>query len=157
MDTPHSRPHGRDLRRGRRSEPGGIYLLTAVTHRRAAVFADFRCGRAVVQALRAQHERGRVRSLAFVVMPDHLHWLVELRQPLRLALLVGQVKGYSAYAVNRLRPGTGRRLWQRGFHDHALRREEGLRAAARYVVANPLRAGLVARIGDYPLWDAAWL
>lgn len=153
MDTPHPHPHGRDLRHGRRSEPGRIYLLTAVTHRRAAVFADFRCGRAVVQALRAQHERGRVRSLAFVVMPDQPHWLVELRQP----LLVAQVKGCSAYVINRLRPGAGRRLWQRGFHDHALRREEDLRAAARYVVANPLRAGLVAWIGDYPLWDAVWL
>ncbi len=28
---------------------------------------------------------------------------------------------------------------------------------ARYVVANPLRAGLVERIGDYPLWDAIWV
>jgi hypothetical protein len=28
---------------------------------------------------------------------------------------------------------------------------------ARYVVANPLRAGLVKRLGDYPLWDAIWL
>jgi len=28
---------------------------------------------------------------------------------------------------------------------------------ARYIVANPLRAGLVSRVGDYPLWDACWL
>jgi hypothetical protein len=28
---------------------------------------------------------------------------------------------------------------------------------ARYIIANPLRAGLVDRIGDYPLWDAMWL
>lgn len=157
MDTPHPHPHGRDLRRGRSSEPGRTYLLTTVTHRREPVFSDFRCGRAVVAALRVQHDRAVVRSLAFVVMPDHLHWLVELRQPLPLALLMREVKGYSAYAVNRQRSGPGRRLWQRGFHDHALRREEDLRVMARYVVANPLRAGLVERIGDYPLWDAVWL
>lgn len=48
-------------------------------------------------------------------------------------------------------------VWQRTYHDHALRREEDLRAAARYVVANPLRAGLAEGIGDYPFWDAAWL
>jgi hypothetical protein len=29
--------------------------------------------------------------------------------------------------------------------------------AARYIVANPLRAGLTRRLGDYPLWDAIWL
>ncbi len=28
---------------------------------------------------------------------------------------------------------------------------------ARYIIANPLRAGLVGRVGDYPLWDAVWL
>ena len=48
-------------------------------------------------------------------------------------------------------------LWQRGFHDRALRREEDLVRMARYVVANPLRAGLVEKLGDYPLWDAIWV
>jgi len=48
-------------------------------------------------------------------------------------------------------------VWQPGFHDHALRKEEDVRAVARYVVANPLRAGLVQRIGDYPHWNAIWL
>jgi hypothetical protein len=28
---------------------------------------------------------------------------------------------------------------------------------ARYVVMNPVRAGLVSRVGDYPFWDAAWI
>ena len=51
----------------------------------------------------------------------------------------------------------GARLWQTGFHDHALRREEDLAATARYLIANPLRAGLVQRVGDYPFWDAVWV
>jgi len=51
----------------------------------------------------------------------------------------------------------GQRIWQRGFHDHALRREEDLASAARYIVANPLRAGLCGKIGDYPYWNAQWL
>jgi hypothetical protein len=48
-------------------------------------------------------------------------------------------------------------MWQKGFHDRAIRREEDLRAVARYIIANPLRAGLVRRVHDYPLWDAIWL
>jgi hypothetical protein len=28
---------------------------------------------------------------------------------------------------------------------------------ARYIVANPLRAGLVSRVGHYPFWNAVWL
>ncbi|MNW20243.1 hypothetical protein D3C71_2205540 [compost metagenome] len=62
----------------------------------------------------------------------------------------------STKAVNQF---TGRKvtLWQKGFHDRALRREEDLLKVARYVVANPLRAGLVEKLGDYPLWDAIWV
>jgi REP element-mobilizing transposase RayT len=48
-------------------------------------------------------------------------------------------------------------VWQPGYHDHAVRQDEDLRAMARYVVANPVRAGLVKDIGDYPHWDAVWL
>jgi putative transposase len=48
-------------------------------------------------------------------------------------------------------------LWQDGYYDRALRKEEDLQQIARYIVANPLRAKLVNKIGDYPLWDAVWL
>jgi hypothetical protein len=48
-------------------------------------------------------------------------------------------------------------VWKPGFHDRALRHEDSMVDAARYIVANPLRAGLVERVGDYPFWDAIWL
>jgi len=38
-----------------------------------------------------------------------------------------------------------------------LRNDEDLLDVARYVVANPVRAGLVPRVGDYPFWNAVWL
>ena len=44
----------------------------------------------------------------------------------------------------------GRSLWQKGYHDHVLRREEHIGAVARYIFANPVRAGLVEAIEDYP-------
>ena len=51
----------------------------------------------------------------------------------------------------------GASLWQRGYHDHAVRKEENIREIARYIVANPLRAGLVRSLKDYPYWNAVWL
>lgn len=90
-----------------------------------------------------------------MVMPDHLHWLFEL-QARDLSAVVASVKRFSARNVNDLL-GISGALWQPGFHDHALRREEELRNVARYVVMNPVRAGLVRSVRDYPLWDAAWL
>ncbi|MGH8380846.1 REP-associated tyrosine transposase [Pseudomonas sp.] len=143
------------LRIGRYSESGRIYLLTSNTWERNPVFSDFFLGRLLVQQFRVAEENGQVRSLAWVVMPDHFHWLVEL-QDVQLARLMAKVKAASAIAINHRRGQTGE-FWQSGFHDHALRHEDDLLHAARYVVANPLRAGLVTRLVDYPLWDAIWL
>jgi REP element-mobilizing transposase RayT len=89
-------------------------------------------------------------------MPDHLHWLFTLGERHSLSQAIGQTKRYSAQRINQMRGNKGQAVWQDGFHDYAIRREEDLREVARYIIANPVRAGLVARVGDYPLWDACW-
>ncbi|KTC20025.1 MULTISPECIES: transposase [Pseudomonas] len=143
------------LRRGRFSEPGRLYLLTSVVENRHPVFSDFQIARLMVEQLQyAQHQR-LAKSLAWVLMPDHLHWLIELQHG-TLASLMRRIKSRSTCLVNKTFHRKGR-LWQHGFHDRALRKDEDVQAVARYIVANPLRAGLVQNIGDYPHWDAIWL
>lgn len=150
-------PHGSEFRKGRISIEHQIYLVTSVTCNRQRLFQDLHAGRKVVQALRYASDSGEAETLAYVVMPDHLHWLLSLGEKVDLTRLVGAMKRYSARRINELYGVSGRCIWQRGFHDHALRSDEDVPAVARYIVANPLRARLVKRIGDYPLWDAAWL
>ena len=146
---------GSDLRLGRYSETGQIYLLTSVVHDRIPLFSHWRTGRLVVQEFRRVQEKGLAESLAWIVMPDHFHWLVTLKKG-SLGMLMRKVKSRSALSLMRL-GHTSQQVWQKGYHDRAIRREEDLQSVARYIVANPLRAGLVQRIGDYPLWDAVWL
>ena len=148
-------PRSKSLREGRFSQSGRIYLITAVIQNREPIFTDWRLGRLVVEEFRLAQESGAAQSLAWVIMPDHIHWLMELKE-FQLTPLLQGVKSRSARAINLAR-GEHKQVWQRGFYDRALRREEDLLAMARYVVANPLRAGIVKRIGDYPLWDAVWL
>ena len=150
MATERTRRHGKDLRKGRVSLPGQVYHITTVTHERAPVFSDLYSARLLINALREAQSREEAITLAFVVMPDHMHWLMQLGADASLAKVVSAVKAVTAH-------GLGRRVWQDGFHDHALRQEEDLAEAARYIVANPLRTGLVERVGDYPHWDAVWL
>jgi REP element-mobilizing transposase RayT len=90
-------------------------------------------------------------------MPDHLHWLFSLGEKSPLSQVVGNVKRRSAYRVNEYKNMSSLPVWQSGFHDYALRKEDEIRDVARYIVANPLRAGLVDKVGDYPFWDAIWL
>ncbi|MEO6680382.1 MAG: transposase [Pseudomonas sp.] len=150
---PH--PNSHRLRHGRYSEQGRAYLITAVVHQRRRLFADWRLGRLLVTELRRAHEQQWVNSIAWVVMPDHLHWLVQLEQ-CSLAQLMQAIKSRSTLSINRA-SGTHGAFWQSGYHDRAIRDDEELLPFARYIVDNPVRAGLVEKIGDYPLWDACWL
>src|SRR5690606_41587155 len=73
-----------------------------------------------------------------------------------LGSVVGRMKSASGVHANRVLARTGP-VWEPAFHDHALRRDEDLRSVARYIIANPVRAGLVDRPGDYPFWDCIWM
>ncbi|MFI8646748.1 REP-associated tyrosine transposase [Pseudomonas iridis] len=148
-------PASHRLRAGRYAEPNRVYLLTTNTLSREPVFADFALGRLVVHQLRRAQDLGLAKSLAWVVMPDHFHWLVELEN-CSLRKLMRETKSLITREVN-LCSGRSGQLWQQGYHDRALRKEDDLVKMARYIVANPLRAGLVEKLGDYPLWDAIWI
>ena len=150
-----TRPRGHRLRSGRCSERGRVYMITTVTRQRRSLFADWDAGCACARTLHAVPAESPVTSLAWVVMPDHLHWLLRLEHG-TLERVMQRFKSQAGRAVNAA-SGTRGSVWQAGYHDHAVRREEDLRHLARYVIANPVRAGLVNRVGDYPFWDAAWL
>lgn len=149
--------HGRDLRKGRVSILGQVYLVTTVTHQRKSIFTDFHNARILVDTLRYAEQTSAAESLCFVIMPDHLHWLFSLGDKSTLSQIVSNVKRRSAYRINQRYNRTGCPVWQHGFHDYALRKEDEIIDLARYIVANPLRAGLVEKIGGYPFWDAVWL
>ena len=150
MDDAAKQPHGKNLRKCRVSLPNQIYLVTAVTASREPVFASFDTARI---AARCFHDKDIVRqaqTLAFVVMPDHIHWLLQIAEGGDLSSAVRLYKAKVSMLL-------GQRMWQRGFHDHVLRSDEDMRCVAQYIIANPVRAGLVRSVGDYPHWDAIWL
>ncbi|MFJ4259467.1 REP-associated tyrosine transposase [Pseudomonas monteilii] len=148
-------PHGCLLRRGRCSEPGRLYMLTSVTYHRRPLFQNFQFARLVIHHLRRADQEQHCRSLARVVMPDHVHWLLELKD-VTLGTLMQRFKSRTSHALRK----AGSRaapIWQAGYHDRALRHDEEVVEVARYIIANPIRAGLVDKVGDYPHWDAVWL
>ena len=137
------------LRAGRTSEPGRLYLVTTTTLHREPVFAELQNARTLIKILNAESQLKQVHTWCFVVMPDHLHWLMQLNDE-SLPRVVGRVKSLSSHQI-------GRPIWQTGFHDRAVREEEDLKGISRYIIANPIRAGMVESVGDYPHWDAVWL
>ena len=54
-----------------------------------------------------------------------------------------QLTGYAHHQAH------GNSLWQAGYHERVLRDDETTEAVARYILANPVRAGLSRQVGDY--------
>jgi len=144
-----------NLRKGRVSLANHAYFVTTVTQDRRPLFTDLTMARMVIGAMRCLEQENQLCSMAWVLMPDHLHWLFQLQDG-ELSKVMKLFKGRSAKSLNGLR-GVEGEVWQRAFYDRGVRPDEDLRMLSRYIVANPLRAGLVEEIGQYPHWDAVWL
>ena len=142
------------LNRGGRSVPGQVYVLSTTCHARQGRFLTKESAHCVIKQFHEMESQGRVLSLAWVVMPDHMHWMLQLKSG-TLAQLARRVKSSSALALNRISGREGR-VWQAGYFDHAVRAEESLQRQAMYILANPVRAGLACAIGEYPFAWCVW-
>jgi putative transposase len=156
MDTAAATRGHAALRLGRISLPGQVYHVTATTQDREPLFNVPEAAFAAAACFHAPGVAGDANLLCWVLMPDHAHWLLQLGARDGLAGVVCRLKSASARAANAALGRSGA-VWARAFHDHALRCDEDLLAVARYIVAHPVTAGLVRRMGDYPFWDAVWL
>jgi len=104
----HSGHHA--LRKGRASLSSHVYHLTAVTVGRVPAFADPCAAWAASRRFEDAALLGDARMLAWVLMPDHAHWLLQLGESKPLQKVVESLKAFSARDVNDAR---GRRgpLW----------------------------------------------
>ena len=135
---------------------GGLYLITTVTHGRRPLFAHATSAACVGHTAASPALWTPGRLWAWVLMPDHWHGLVELGKGQNLSTMIARFKGSSSRSLGKACPASGL-VWQKGFHDRALRRSDDLRTVAGYILDNPLRARLVERLEDYPYWGCAWL
>ena len=148
--------HGRNLRKGRFSETGFIYLVTTRCANRKPLFSDYQLGQIIVDEIFRSDRVGFSKTFAFVVMPDHMHWLFQLMGDAELKCVIQSIKGRTSRRINLAREETSP-VWQSGFYDRALRRMESLHDAGYYILHNPVRAGLVEHYSDYKLLYAEWL
>ena len=155
--------HRRSLRlKGHDYAQPGAYFVTVCTRDRAYLFGH------VVNGEMRLNEYGQIvadtwKWLAVqypyveldvsVVMPNHLHGIVVIRDDVRrgvsrnaptwarkpLGRLIGVFKTVSTKRINILHSTQGMPLWQRDFYEHVVRNEAELMAIREYVLANPAR------------------
>ena len=134
---------------------GRIHHVVVATRRRQRYFEPFASACAAARAFTDPRALGDARLLAWVLMPDHAHWLLQCGNRDPLLLVVARMKARSGNVVNRLR-GEKRPVWASSHDDHVLRPDEDAAGVSRFIVANPLRAGMARTLADYPFWDTAW-
>jgi putative transposase len=124
------------------------YHVTWGTHDRKAFLCreDLAC--VVIECMEAEAARAPVDLCAYCVMPDHVHVLLTPRDGANVTRFIQAVKSRTTRAHWAL--GGEGKLWQRGFYDHIVRREESVSRIAEYILANPVRAGLAENASAYP-------
>jgi len=106
----------------------------------------------VVEGIQSVAARGLCRTHAWVVMPNHVHLLLEPRAP--MAAITKAIKGSTARHANLLLGRTGRYFWQDESFDHWIRDEAEFEKIKTYIEKNPVMAGLVERPEIWP-WSSA--
>jgi len=86
--------------------------------------------------------------IAYCVMPDHVHLLLEgLCEHANLQVAMHDWKQRTAFMW---RQSTGNRLWQTGYYDYVVRNEDSVPSIVKYIIGNPVRARLVDDASQYP-------
>ena len=100
-------------------------------------------GNAIIETVKHRNTQGVWYTHLAMVMPDHVHFVLSF--PItekKVQTIVSKWKEWTAKTL--------KVHWQRDFFEHRLRKEESFRQKVDYVLANPVRAGLVQRTEDWP-------
>jgi len=100
----------------------------------------------------------RYRLIAWVIMPNHVHVLIEIYEGFPLDRVIHSWKSYTANEANRLLKRKGK-FWYYDYYDRYIRDERHFANAVRYIHENPVKAGLVEKAEDWRfssarLWNA---
>jgi REP element-mobilizing transposase RayT len=146
----HKDAHQKNLRKGRLSHQGLWYFITTSTKSRAPTLSVPAASQVVMDSLKWMEAQGAIELIAAVIMPDHLHFVVCLRDK-DLPSLMHSLKSFTSHKINELLGRQGP-LWESQYYDHAIRTEDELKKLVHYCLLNPVRKGLVDNFKEYPHW-----
>ena len=106
----------------------------------------------IVEEMKKVADAGLCNLHAWVVMPNHVHVLLEPRAP--MATITKAIKGSTARRANRLLGRTGKYFWQDETFDHWIRNGAEFEKVKKYIERTPVVAGLVSNASDWP-WSSA--
>ena len=120
------------------------YFVTTVTANRRRLFQVDANADLMVETLRRYRAECRFALHAFVVMPDHVHFLLTPAPDVSLEKAVQFIKGGFSFRLK------GRRdVWERGYNEVQILSRDKFEACKRYIEENPVKAGLALAAAEY--------
>lgn len=153
------------------------YFITSKTYRNAAILNDTKINMVVLQCIQYQVREKFINLYAWVIVPDHIHILVEVIGKKNISQVMHDLKSYAAHKISPLilqrRQGfhalsgnaesrsveasaAGRKyvkIWQTSFHDHIIRDQRDLHNHIDYIHYNPVKHNYVSKPEDWP-WSS---
>ncbi len=126
-----------------------VYFVTVCAMHLLEPFQNQILAHKVIDSLLFIREAKRIRLYCYCLMPDHLH--LALSPSFSSGSISDVLQEFKSYTT-RLgwEQGIKGKLWQRSFFDHIARKEEDLAAICEYILANPVRRGLVEDPKEWP-------
>ena len=183
------RNHRRSLRlKGYDYSQAGGYFVTICAYRKQCLFGEIidakmqlnEFGEVVQEEwLRTEKVRDRVELDVSMIMPNHLHGIIILKNDINevgatrrvahsrpcglkagsLAAMIGQFKSLVTKRINQMRNMRGSHVWQRNYYEHVIRNDRELNDIREYIINNPMAWDLdrenpfALSVGKRALWD----
>jgi len=141
--------------------PGALHFVTGNFFDRIPIFGQHACCQCFIDTLATLLNDRPCKSIAYLLMPDHLHMIVNPRDG-RIREFTGQLKSFSAKAIVKAAhgitfkldsEGSSYQVWQESFKATPLWSGWMIWQKINYIHANPMKAKLVTSAKDY-LWSS---
>lgn len=132
----------------RYNEKNQCHFVTSVTRDRNEIFRESETVEILATAITFYQKRGDFKLLGYVIMPDHVHFLI-IPQQGTISDIMRNIKAYTGNAI-RLKLKIDSDVWQDSFYDHLIRDEKDFEARLQYMHKNPLQKGIVDDPDYYP-------
>lgn len=131
------------------AQTGRVTFMTVRAYNHQVPFNNPDICQMIINVLRTEQARLGIIVYTYCLMPDHLHYLNSPQSDGKSVLTFNdQFKGKTTNQSWKL--GWQGKLWQPRSYDHLVRAEEDLREIAKYILNNPVRAGLVTDAEQWP-------
>ncbi len=104
------------------------------------------------QSLLYYHEK-KFQLIAWVIMPNHLHFLATMFENVELRAVAHSIKSYMAHEINKTLNRSGQ-LWQHEPFDRYIRNRQHFANVVKYIENNPVKAGLCREARDWKFSSA---